>query len=116
MVHSRQKILDYIIEQQSTTVEELSKVFHVTEANIRHHLAILTEQGSVRVIGQKTNSTRGRPAQIFSSKQNSEQHNLNRLSNALLSSLLTITGSDDYERILDQIAIHMASEFNPSSI
>jgi predicted ArsR family transcriptional regulator len=116
MAHSRQKILDYIVEQQSTTVGELSKVFHVTEANIRHHLAILTEQGSVMVIGHKTNSTRGRPAQIFSSKQQSDQHNLNKLSNALLFSLTDIVGPDEYDRILEQIAIQMVSEYNTSSI
>jgi predicted ArsR family transcriptional regulator len=113
MSHSRQKILDFIIEQQSTTVEEISKVFHVTQSNIRHHLAILTEQGNVKVIGQKT--TRGRPAQIYASTSQIDPHNLDKLSNVLLSILFN-QGLDDHTQLLDQIAIQMATDFKFSAI
>jgi predicted ArsR family transcriptional regulator len=115
MTHSRKKILDFIVEQQSTTVEELSKVFRVTQSNIRHHLAILTEQGNVKVIGQKTKTARGRPAQIYTSTSQIDQHNLDKLSNALLSILIN-QESDDHTQLLNQIAIQMATEFKSSAI
>lgn len=113
MTHSRKKILDFIIEQQSTTVEELSKVFRVTQSNIRYHLAILTEQGNVKVIGQKSKTARGRPTQIYTSTSQIDQHNLDMLSNALLSILIN-QGSDDPTQLLNQIATQMATEFKSS--
>jgi predicted ArsR family transcriptional regulator len=84
MPNARQKILNYIHEQQSSTVDELSKVFRVTPANIRHHLSILVEQGSIKVIGQRAAAYRGRPTQIYSSSQQENLHNLDHLSGALL--------------------------------
>jgi predicted ArsR family transcriptional regulator len=116
MTHSRQKILEYIIEQQSTTVDELSKVFQVTQANIRHHLSILTEQGSVKVIGQIMRTARGRPAQIYTSKLQSDQNNLDKLSDALLYLFFSKIGSDEKNQAVDQIAIHMATEFKTTLI
>ena len=112
MATSRQKILNYIIEQQSTTVEELSKAFHVTPANIRHHLSILAEQGSIAVIGLKETVSRGRPSQIYASKYNNEQNNLAMLSDALLFTLLPPATGDDITRKIEAIANHIAEQFN----
>ncbi len=112
MLNSRQKILNYIIEEQTATVEELSKVFRVTTANIRHHLSILTEQGSVQVIGQKANELRGRPAQIFSASRQSNQNNLDRLAETLLSTLLQNCGPDGSIQALNKIAKKMVINFN----
>lgn len=111
MPNSRQKILNYILEQQSTTVEELSKVFRVTPANIRHHLSILTQQGSVKVIGQKPATCKGRPAQIYRSSQQSDQNNLNRLSEALLCTLMQNSGTRERNQLIIGIANQMGSEF-----
>ena len=104
MSNSRQKILEYILEHQSTTVEELSKVFKVTPANIRHHLSILTQQGSIKVIGQKSDASRGRPAQIYSSSQQTDQNNLDKLADAVLSTLLQNCEVNDRELMISQIA------------
>ncbi len=104
MSNSRQKILEYIVEHQSTSVEELSKVFKVTPANIRHHLSILIQQGSIKVLGQKNNNSRGRPAQLYSSSQQTDQNNLDRLADALLSTLLQICEVNDRELMISQIA------------
>lgn len=112
MVTSRQKILNYILEQQSITVEELSKAFHVTPANIRHHLSILAEQGSITVIGLKETASKGRPSQIYSSKYHNELNNLDLLSDALLDTLFHPATSDDITRKIEVIANHMAEKFN----
>jgi predicted ArsR family transcriptional regulator len=111
MQNSRQKILHYIIEQQNTTVEELSKVFRVTPANIRHHLSILIEQGSVKVTGQKAASEKGRPALIYCSSQLSNQNNLDHLSNALLCTLMCNAGPNERFQIIDDIAKNLGSQF-----
>jgi len=112
MPNSRQKILTYIIEQQNTTVEELSRVFRVTPANIRHHLSILTEQGSVNVIGQKEVSKKGRPAQIYSASQLSNQNNLDHLSDALLCTLMCNAEPNKRIQLIEDIANHLGSHFN----
>jgi predicted ArsR family transcriptional regulator len=110
MSNSRQKILNYVLEHQSTTVEELSKVFKVTPANIRHHLSILTQQGSIKVIGQKSDAIRGRPAQIYSSRQQSDQNNLAKLADAVLSIILQNCDGNDRELMISQIAHFMGVE------
>lgn len=111
MPNSRQKILNYIIEQQNTTVEELSRVFRVTPANIRHHLSILIEQGSVNIIGQKALFKKGRPAQIYSSSQLSDQNNLDHLSDALLCTLMCNAEPNKRIQLIEDIANHLGSQF-----
>ena len=111
MPNARQKILKYILDQQASTVEELSRVFRVTPANIRHHLSILTEQGSIKVIGQKTTKERGRPCQVYASCQQSERNNLDRLSDALLSTLAVTNESAESNQQVDDIARHISSQF-----
>jgi len=111
MPNARQKILNYIIEQQTATVEELSKVFRVTPANIRHHLSILCQQGSVRVIGQKVPPAKGRPAQIYCSSQQSDIDNLDHLSDALLSTLAVNTSPDVLAQLLQDVAKSMSSGY-----
>lgn len=116
MPNARQKILSFIIEQQSITVEELSKVFRVTPANIRHHLSILIEQGSIKVIGQKPAGPKGRPAQIYGSCQQSDQNNLDRLSDALLSILKHSPDHGGQEQWMVEIAKHIRSDFTSDFI
>jgi predicted ArsR family transcriptional regulator len=116
MPNARQKILNFIFEQQSTTVEELSKVFRVTPANIRHHLSILIEQGSVKVIGQKPAAYRGRPAQIYCCTIQSNQNNLDQLSDVLFSNLLQNSGQGEansqLKKIASQIVAKHSVEYN----
>jgi predicted ArsR family transcriptional regulator len=113
MLTRRQKILNYIIEQQSSTVEELSKVFKVTPANIRHHLSILSEEGSVQIVGQKPAPLRGRPTQIYSATQRTNQNNLDHLTEALLSILLMDIESADRYPLLRKIARQMVEKYKP---
>jgi predicted ArsR family transcriptional regulator len=115
MENSRQKILSYIIEQRRVTVEELSKVMRVTPANIRHHLSILIQQGSVKVIGQKPAGAKGRPAQIYAASQQTEQHNFDQLCAALLDTLAHIVDPGDQDRWLQILADFLSPESIPES-
>jgi len=111
MTNARQKILNYILEQQSATAEELSKVFSVTPANIRHHLSILVGQGSLKIIGQKARIGKGRPAQIYSAAQQSDQNNLEQLTDTLLSTLLGGSQPNGSTLLLQDIARQMVSKY-----
>jgi len=111
MKNSRQKIIEYIQEKQTATVDELSKVFRVTPANIRHHLAILIEQGSVEVIGQQSVASRGRPAQLYGSIKQIKQNNLDQLTSALLLELLANLSVDKKIVLFRNIAKRLCSGF-----
>jgi predicted ArsR family transcriptional regulator len=111
MTNARIKILNYILEQQTTTVDELSKVFRVTPANIRHHLSVLSEQGAVKIIGQKANIGKGRPTQIYSSAQQVDQNNIDQLAGTLFSMLLRFSQPDETARFLQEIAKQMVSRY-----
>jgi DeoR family suf operon transcriptional repressor len=115
MMNARQKILNYLIEQQSTTVDELARVFRVTPANIRHHLSILTTQGSVVVIGQKAPAYRGRPSQIYSCKSGMG-NNLHKLAEILFSNLLKEADKGEKSHQLRVIANQMAAMYSLDKI
>jgi predicted ArsR family transcriptional regulator len=110
MATARQKILRYILEERGVTVEALSRVFKVTQANIRHHLSILVEQGSVRVIGKMEQNGKGRPSQIFTASQRSDQNNLEQLTDTLLSTLLSDAQPENSNVLMHEIARQMVSK------
>jgi predicted ArsR family transcriptional regulator len=111
MANARQKILNYIQEQQSATVEELSKVFRVTPSNIRHHLSILVSQESLNIIGKRTALGKGRPPGIYAAVQQSTQHNLDQLADTLLSTLLAHTQPGETRHIVREVAKQMAERY-----
>jgi predicted ArsR family transcriptional regulator len=116
MPNARQRILSFITEKKSATVEELSKVFKVTPANIRHHLSILIEQGSVDIIGFKPAVLRGRPTQIYSATQQINQNNLDQLIEVLLSYAENNIGYNDRDQLLKDIASEMVAKFPADTI
>jgi predicted ArsR family transcriptional regulator len=115
MTNARQKILNYLIEQKSATVEELARVFRVTPANIRHHLSILTAQGAIEIIGQKDPAFRGRPSQIYSCRLGTKS-NLLSLSQVLLSILLTDHDQAEMAQHLKLVASQMVANFSLDTV
>jgi len=61
---TRSRILDYLHKYQSATVSELSSILGLTGANIRHHLAVLTENEQVELVGRRLEG-RGRPSGVY---------------------------------------------------
>lgn len=112
MLTARQKILNYVFEHQNVTVKELSKVFRVTQANIRHHLSILIKQNSVVIVGTKPSSHKGRPLQIYSTFQQVDLHNLGSLSDALLCTLSSNSISIEGIPNIKLVAWYISSRFN----
>jgi predicted ArsR family transcriptional regulator len=115
MPNARQRILSYITEKKSATVEELSMVFKVTPANIRHHLSILIEQGSVNIIGLKPAALKGRPSQIYSAAQQINQNNLDQLIEVLLSYAEKNMGYNHKDHLLKDIACGLVAKFPPDT-
>ena len=104
---SRQLILDYLKSKPAATAGEMSRALNTTAANIRHHLAILTDEGAVEVIGERPANKRGRPASLYTLAKQARQHNLSGLSNALLDELLKPLSPSQREETLRRLANHM---------
>ena len=65
MQNTRQRILQYLEKNSQATAPELSQVLDLTQANIRHHLGVLENDGKIEVIGETPASGRGRPTLVF---------------------------------------------------
>jgi len=84
MKTSRQQLFDYIMNHHIVVTAEISRALNMTEANVRHHLTILQNQGMVEVVGSRRTQGKGRPAQLFRISRQSMGHNLDKLASALL--------------------------------
>jgi predicted ArsR family transcriptional regulator len=62
---SRQKMFAYLCAHPGATAGEVARAFHVTPANVRHHLSILVADGRVQVLGQRQLEGRGRPVRFY---------------------------------------------------
>ncbi len=84
MKTTRQLILEHLSSKQVASAMEISRALKLTSANIRHHLAILTAEGAVTIIGEKPAIGRGRPASLYALTSQASLHNLDRLASVLL--------------------------------
>lgn len=109
--HTRQRIVNILDQRETASVRELSRLLNVTPANIRHHLAVLIEQGSVKVVGFKENTSRGRPTAVYSLTQPALKDNLGLLSSLLLQKLQDSTHPSSQDAMLRWLAQRLASQF-----
>lgn len=107
MTTTRLAIIQYLTNKGSATVNELSHWMHVTAANIRHHLGILEDEGVVSVVGSRTPPGRGRPANIYALSQLIRQHNLAKLSGALLDIVNQLIPADGKSSGMSKLATQM---------
>ena len=82
----------------------------MTEANARHHLAILVEQGLVEVVGQRPAGGKGRPRQLYSPSRQALGDNLDRLADAVLAELLDGLTAEEKLSRLRKVAGRMAAQ------
>jgi predicted ArsR family transcriptional regulator len=105
MKTSRQRILEFIQKRQVVTASELSQALSMTQANARHHLNILKDQGAIEVVGQRPTPGKGRPALLYSPSTQALGDNLDQLSSALLKEALQLISKDDLlQRTARQLA------------
>lgn len=108
MQTTRQRIIQYLKLHRQATSPELSRVLDLTQANIRHHLGVLEEEGYVEVIGQTTNSTRGRPTYIYMLTKSAQSDGLDTLSSALLAEGLDAISQTKKRKFLENTAKRIA--------
>jgi predicted ArsR family transcriptional regulator len=87
MQKTRERILDTLEQQHSASAHELASAFGMTAANLRHHLAILQDEGRVEVIAERPTGGRGRPEQVYALSQAAQPDNLAGLAGSLLAVL-----------------------------
>jgi predicted ArsR family transcriptional regulator len=104
MKTSRQQLLEYVQLHEVATAEELSRTFHMTQANARHHLDILQNQNLVEVIGLRPSHKKGRPAKLFGPSKKLLGDNLDLLSSILLQEISLISTYRSKESILRHIS------------
>jgi predicted ArsR family transcriptional regulator len=94
MQNTRQQIIDYLKSQRTATVAALSLALEMTRPNIRHHLALLREQGLVKIAGQQADGGRGRPTLVYMLASVANQDGLIQLVRALLDEI----NAEKYEK------------------
>jgi len=106
----RQRVLEYIRTHRLATAGEIGQALHLTDANVRHHMSILKEQGLVEVSGERPPQGKGRPAQLYALSQQIAGHNLAGLANALLEEFESVAGPQERQALLERLAQRLADQ------
>ena len=106
----RERLLDVVRAQRTTTAAELARLMQMTEANARHHLAILKAQGLVQIAGQRPAAGKGRPTLVYSLSEVAVGHNLGGLASAIMDELDSSLEGDEKNAALKRVAIRMCTD------
>lgn len=118
---TRERILAYMEEHHTASVQVLSRAWRLTPANIRYHLGTLLEEGMIEVVHPDPSlpAKRGRPAQYYRLSTSAAADNFSALSAALLRVLLASTCTTETEQVLraaaEQLAAEAQLELRPSA-
>jgi predicted ArsR family transcriptional regulator len=112
---TRQQIIEILGTRRAATVIELSRILHLTVADVRHHLNILAAEGVAEVLGRRISKGRGRPSLLYGLVEQAQQHNLDRLASALLSEIGRKIEELDYPDLLNRLAARLAKSPSNSS-
>ncbi len=104
MTTSRQQVFEYIREQKTATVADLSRALGMTPANARHHLKILQDLELVEASTHKKQAGKGRPARVFRLSEKIEGNNSELLASVLLRDLLDQTSFEDLPILFQRLA------------
>ena len=85
----------------------------MTAANARYHLAGLTSEGVIIVIGTRNGGGRGRPNQLYRMAEPAARHNLDQLADILLKMSVEGRDPEETEAWLKRIASYLAGETYP---
>jgi len=112
MQSTRQKIMDFLEAHHRATAVELSQVFNMTQANIRHHLSLLVNQGQVEIVGQNPPNGRGRPTLLYMPTRTAQSHSLDLLLSVLLDEIQSVGTPKQRERKIKRLADGLISNWN----
>ncbi len=109
MPTTRQRIMEYLKTNHQASALALSQFFQMTPANIRHHLAILEQDGQIEVVGQAEVAGRGRPTLLYMPTRQAENHNLEALTTILLADALERRGKKQRQAKLQKLAARLGA-------
>ncbi|RPI25063.1 MAG: ArsR family transcriptional regulator [Chloroflexota bacterium] len=104
MKTTRQRLWEYLQTRRAASAAELARALHMTSANVRHHLAILAEEGVVEVVGEQRSAGRGRPTRFYGLTGQATQNNLDGLASALLLELRDRLPPEEFAGMLHKVA------------
>ncbi len=110
MQSTRQRILDFLNNNYQATALELSQVFQMTPANIRHHLNILESDDEIEIVGQSEVDGRGRPNLIYMPTKQSMMNGMSNLATALLETITNNRSKKQKEVQLQKLSSHLLGE------
>ncbi len=87
----------------------------MTEANARHHLNLLIQQGLVAVIGKRPAQGKGRPVLVYGLSEQAAGNNLTLLASALLQVWSNELTPLDYDQRLSQLASQLLAALSGDS-
>jgi predicted ArsR family transcriptional regulator len=108
---TRQRIINILDQRGMATARELSRILNVTPANVRHHISVLIEQGSIKIAEIKESKFRGRPAAVYALTQSAFKDNLNLLSSILLKNLKELPPDIPQIERLQWLAEQLAAQY-----
>jgi len=110
---TRQLIIDHLKERRLSSADEIAHAIQVTPANIRHHLAVLLDEGVVQIAGERPADGRGRPTYLYSLTEELQSHNLDGLARALLQELLEALPEQERMLALGRVADRLVDRSTP---
>jgi len=103
---TQQRIVQYLEKHPPASASEMGTAFGMTAANIRHHLALMSEEGTLEVVRQAPVG-RGRPVFLYCLSLKSQANNLDGLAHALLTELLAAASREDPTGPLPRLAARL---------
>ena len=111
MPTTQSRIIEFLRRNQTASVYDIGRVLRKTQADIRHHLAILKKIKMVEVAGHRA-GLRGRPRNVYGLSASILGDRLEELCSILLSGVMEKGGAGDRERSLKAIGEKLAGISN----
>jgi len=108
---TRFRLIEYIRVKKIVTATELARIFKITAADARHHLASLEDEGVVIVVDTRAQG-RGRPTQLYRLTRDINRHHLDALTGAVLSVCLAGVTEAERDGAFKNIADYLTAAFN----
>jgi predicted ArsR family transcriptional regulator len=107
----RQRFLVYFQKNHKATADDLSRVFGVTSADVRHHLRVLKSEKLVDVVELMKGEGKGRPVKVYGLSRLARGDNLQLLVDALLNEWLGTMTSRETGLAMERLAAHLMGNF-----
>ena len=108
MKTSRQRIVEYLFARPNAMSLEIARALQLSQADVRHHLSNLTQEGVVVVSGTRKPAGRGRPNHLYMLASQAQEHNLDQLASHMLTQLFTGADPIEQRELLHHLARQLA--------